>query len=232
MLDRTVVPKLFSSDRDRRSKGGDVEQDGQHGALDSVAGAAASSEESCSRAESSSLCIAVSAVRAESSSRWADSRTLRCAALYSATGVPEVCMPASECRAAVSRARMSASMDGRGSSMRKQPLLLESWAAGAVIGLDSGARFCIGRMQAERSSGFVEGEGDFTSALRKESADGGIRYGRLFWIGIGGFSGSQRSSRFGVAAIRFGRDLVTFGSPLGAIFVPAGPFAPSAGGPL
>eukprot|EP00965_Chrysotila_dentata_P175547 5795095-Pleurochrysis_carterae.AAC.1 len=43
----------------------------------SVVGAAASSEESCSRAESSSLCIAVSAERAESSSRWADSRTLR-----------------------------------------------------------------------------------------------------------------------------------------------------------
>eukprot|EP00965_Chrysotila_dentata_P087895 2902188-Pleurochrysis_carterae.AAC.1 len=38
---------------------------------DSIAGAAASREESCSRAESSSLCIAVSASRAESSSRCA-----------------------------------------------------------------------------------------------------------------------------------------------------------------
>eukprot|EP00965_Chrysotila_dentata_P179830 5937505-Pleurochrysis_carterae.AAC.1 len=32
MLGRTVAPELLSSDRDGCSKGGDVEQDGQHGA--------------------------------------------------------------------------------------------------------------------------------------------------------------------------------------------------------
>eukprot|EP00965_Chrysotila_dentata_P148753 4912148-Pleurochrysis_carterae.AAC.6 len=92
----------------------------------SVAGAAASSVESCSRAESSSPCIAVSVVRAESSSRWADSRAFRCAALHSAMGAPEACMSARERRAAASRASMSASMEGRGSTMRRPPLLLES----------------------------------------------------------------------------------------------------------
>eukprot|EP00965_Chrysotila_dentata_P117855 3894829-Pleurochrysis_carterae.AAC.1 len=55
----------------------DVWSESLVGRAASDAGAAASSVESCSRAESSSLCIVVNAVRAESSSRWADSRTLR-----------------------------------------------------------------------------------------------------------------------------------------------------------
>eukprot|EP00965_Chrysotila_dentata_P148754 4912148-Pleurochrysis_carterae.AAC.7 len=76
-----------------------------------------------------------------------------------------------------------------------------------VIGLDGGARFCVGRMKAESSSGFVEGERYFTSTLCEESAEGGVRHGRL-------------------------RGFVAFGSSIGAIFVPVGPFAPSAKGPL
>eukprot|EP00965_Chrysotila_dentata_P032690 1089563-Pleurochrysis_carterae.AAC.1 len=61
--------------------------------------------------------------------------------------------------------------------------------------VDGGARFCVGRMEAKRPAGLVEGERDFASSLREESAEGGVRHGRLIRDGFGGFGGSECSSR-------------------------------------
>eukprot|EP00965_Chrysotila_dentata_P170879 5639951-Pleurochrysis_carterae.AAC.1 len=63
-------------------------------------------EESCSRAASSSPCIAVSASRAELSSRWAVVSTSLRMTSISASELDVHRALASACRAAVSRARI------------------------------------------------------------------------------------------------------------------------------
>eukprot|EP00965_Chrysotila_dentata_P254159 6211780-Pleurochrysis_carterae.AAC.5 len=83
--------------------------------------------------------------------------------------------------------------------------------------------------QAQSSARVVESESNLSTVPSEERAEGGVRNGFRFGVCLGG---GESDSCVGATTLVFGRRFVAFGSTLGTVFVPVGPLAPAAGGPL